>query len=266
MGTRVWNWPASQKLYKDGPLSSFCPHRTSFPESLIPSHSSAKYLCYVTDERYHYWVRFLLIKPTEQRAGVIGLTTALRLHEEGYHVVVIARHRPKDRDINYTSPWAGAHYRPIPDTDAITRFEADLATVSHEKFKSIAEMDESSGVKLMDGFEYFDVPSDAYLKLEGRYSQIDGFRILEASQLPTGVELGVTYKTWCLNSPVYLAWLERRLVLGGVQFIERNLVDLMEAFSIANDIEDSVLINCSGIGFSDRNVYPTRGIILTPEI
>jgi D-amino-acid oxidase len=175
-------------------------------------------------------------------------------------VIVVARHGPKDRDINYASPWAGAHYRPIPDIDDAGHLEADLAIFSHDVFKSIATTDESSGVKLMDGIEYFDNPPDAYLQLQGRYSQIDGFRVLDPSELPTGVKLGVTYKTWCLNSPVYLSWLERQLTLQGVEFIQRNLVDLMEAFHLHQNVEASILINCSGIGFSDMNVYPTRGI------
>lgn len=45
------------------------------------------------------------------RAGVIGLTTAVELAKRGYRVTVIAAHVPGDTDPEYTSPWAGAHWR-----------------------------------------------------------------------------------------------------------------------------------------------------------
>jgi D-amino-acid oxidase len=47
------------------------------------------------------------------RAGVIGLTAALVLAEEGdCDVTVIAKHMPGDNDIEYCSPVAGANYLP----------------------------------------------------------------------------------------------------------------------------------------------------------
>jgi hypothetical protein len=53
--------------------------------------------------------------PAEQadnndRAGVIGLTSALLLSRRGYSVTVAAKHMPGDYDIEYASPWAGANY------------------------------------------------------------------------------------------------------------------------------------------------------------
>jgi D-amino-acid oxidase len=47
------------------------------------------------------------------RAGVIGLTAALVLADEGnYDVTVVAKHMPGDYDIMYCSPVAGANYLP----------------------------------------------------------------------------------------------------------------------------------------------------------
>lgn len=62
------------------------------------------------------------------RAGVIGLTTALVLSREnnyneeegggirskkGYEITVAAKYMPGDNDVEYASPWAGAHYLPL---------------------------------------------------------------------------------------------------------------------------------------------------------
>jgi len=113
----------------------------------------------------------------------------------------------------------------------------------------------------LDATEYFENPSDDYLKLKGRYSEIDGFRVLDASELPPGVEFGTTYKTWCLNPPVYCSWLERQLNLGGVQIVSASLVAILEVFPTLRDIDSRIVINCSGIGFSDPEVFPTRGIM-----
>lgn len=181
---------------------------------------------------------------------------------QGYHVVNIARHFPGDKDILYTSMWAGAHYRPIPDTDATTRRVADFARASYSVFKNIAETDISSGVKVLEGYEYLDDPSDDYSADKwGRYADIDGFQVLEGSQLPAGTKLGITYRTYCVNPPVYLAWLERDLVLGGVQFIRRNLTCIAEVFPLVKDLDVHLVVNCSGIGFSDPDVFPTRGTL-----
>lgn len=43
-------------------------------------------------------------------AGVTGLTSASFLAEAGYEVTIIAAHVPGDSSIEYTSPWAGAHW------------------------------------------------------------------------------------------------------------------------------------------------------------
>ena len=49
----------------------------------------------------------------QNRAGVVGLTTALVLRREGYeNITVVAKHMPGDRDIEYTSPWAAVNYSP----------------------------------------------------------------------------------------------------------------------------------------------------------
>jgi D-amino-acid oxidase len=50
-------------------------------------------------------------------AGVIGLTTGLVLQRNGYQVTIIAEHWPGDFNINYTSPYAGAHIRPYLNLD-----------------------------------------------------------------------------------------------------------------------------------------------------
>ena len=183
------------------------------------------------------------------------------LVRKDYDVIIVARHSPCDRDIFYTSPWAGAHYRPFPDMDPVDRLEADFAFATYPVFIELAQTDSSSSVKTFLGIEYFDDPSEDYADLRGRYSQVDGFRVLERNELPAGVKFGTRYNTWCLNPPVYLARLERQLVNLGVRIIRRHLTSIPEVFSIVNDPDIHTVVNCSGIGFSDPDVFPTRGTL-----
>ena len=52
-------------------------------------------------------------------AGVVGLSTALAVSENlpiRHKITMIADHFPDDSvyEPEYTSPWAGAHFRPFP--------------------------------------------------------------------------------------------------------------------------------------------------------
>jgi len=191
-------------------------------------------------------------------AGVTGLSVAQILSKNGYHVTIVAREMPRHRSLDYTSPWAGAIYRPWPAIDDQSKYEADLARTSYAAFKEIA-LDSSSGVRFVDGFDYFENPSEPYKTLAGGYSDIDDFTVLDESLLPPGVSFGTKYKTWCLNPPVYLQWLERNLVLKGVRFVRRRLNSAVEVFPLFNLEPTAIIVNCSGMGFCDPAVFPTRG-------
>jgi D-amino-acid oxidase len=115
----------------------------------------------------------------------------------------------------------------------------------------------------VEGLEYFDNPSDDYLLLKGRYSHIEGFRVLNTAELPPGVKFGTRYWTYVINPQVYLEWLEKSLNDVGVKFIRRSLESLEDAFNLVNDTENTVVINCTGFGFNDPAVFPTRGKFLT---
>lgn len=39
------------------------------------------------------------------RAGVVGLQSSISLRRAGYRVILLAKHLPGDRAIEYTSPW-----------------------------------------------------------------------------------------------------------------------------------------------------------------
>lgn len=122
-----------------------------------------------------------------------------------------------------------------------------------------AATEPACGVKFGDGYDFLADPSDAYLQLKGGYGDREGFRLLEKHELPAhlGITFGCTYRRWCLNPPVYCAYLLRKFVIRGGKLLKKTLLFLEEGFSLAPAV--NVVVNCSGYGFGDPNVYPVRG-------
>ncbi|PYH95474.1 nucleotide-binding domain-containing protein [Aspergillus ellipticus CBS 707.79] len=207
-------------------------------------------------------------------AGVIGLSSAIQLSRQGYRVTVLARELPGDFDIDYASPWAGSHFRPVPAIKPEDRLEQELMRETYRKMKDLASNHPETGIEFIPAVEYFDTADPAYfdekLIRENGYGSWPEFRILDASELPAqyeSVKLGVTYTAWVLNSPVYLGWLQDQAVQQCVHFIRTRLTALEEAlfvykekFQQGSDSNDVLaVINASGRGFNDPNAFPSRG-------
>ncbi|KAJ4267259.1 hypothetical protein NW762_003363 [Fusarium torreyae] len=212
-------------------------------------------------------------------AGVIGLTTALRVQQEVLStpnkstssIVIIARDFPKDTSINYATPWAGAHYRPCPGDTPQLRQEAKWAETTYNTLDSWTDEDKLvAGVEFMAGEEFFEAPAPEYVNVgedvtRSAYGHLaSSFELLnnedliaankDASHTP---KLGFRYRSYCLNSPVYASFLQRRFQRNGGRVKQYTLASLEEAFALEDDV--SVVINCSGMGFGDPKVFPIRG-------
>ncbi|KAF5977389.1 d-amino acid oxidase [Fusarium coicis] len=157
-------------------------------------------------------------------AGVIGLSTALRVQEQTLShknppsIVIIARDFPNETSINYATPWAGAHYRPCPGNTLQLLQEAVWAKKTYDTLDSWSEKDKlAAGVEFMPGEEFFENPAPEYVDA-----------------------------TKAVSKSVY-SHLESSF----------ELLSSKEVFSIEASV--SVVINCSGMGFGDPKVFPTRG-------
>ncbi|RAL08771.1 FAD-dependent oxidoreductase [Aspergillus homomorphus CBS 101889] len=203
-------------------------------------------------------------------AGVIGLTCAIRLGQRGHPVTVISRESPGDFHIDYASPWAGAHFRPVPITKPADRLEQGLMRETYTELQRLSEKHPEASVQFVPGVEFFDVADPAYfdprLTQENSYASWPGFRVLDPQDFPEGhdtVKLGVTYTAWVLNSPVYLRWLEQEAKKLGVKFIHRELAALEEAVFVSREHEPDrnilAIVNASGRGFNDPHSFPSRG-------
>ncbi|ETN38616.1 uncharacterized protein HMPREF1541_06653 [Cyphellophora europaea CBS 101466] len=195
-------------------------------------------------------------------AGILGLTAAIELQQAASRstdILIVAREFPSDESIQYTSPWAGAHARPIPAISA--------SDFQHNKFSAITDAilrvqsveEPACGVVFMDGYDFLANPSEAYLNLRGGYGETEGFKLLAKDELPQGmgITFGAKYRTWSLNSPVYCAFLLRKFILRGGHTLKQTLTHAQEAFSLRPNV--GTVVNCSGFGFGDPDMFPLRG-------
>ncbi|SCU78083.1 LAME_0A03224g1_1 [Lachancea meyersii CBS 8951] len=206
-------------------------------------------------------------------SGVIGLSIAHELLSCGNlrpkKLHIIAQHFPGEQPISheFTSPWAGAHFRPFPhrpktfDSDAR---ESYYTRVTYQRMKQIAARFPESTIQLMQGIDYLEHPPQEYDgKSPGFNSEsLENFHELSQASLPRGVASGFQYDTYCLNAPEYLNFLMSQVK----QLCETHQVELfmnrmtLQSLSQVHDIcpSNSVVFNCSGKGLQYDGTYDPK--------
>jgi D-amino-acid oxidase len=179
-------------------------------------------------------------------AGVVGLTTAIRLAEAGLSVRVRADRLPAQT----TSANAGASWGPYMVSDPRVLHWSEQTRLTLEK---IAE-DPLSGVRLVRGLEVAPYPVDPPLWALG----VSDFELCSADDLPPPYVCGWRYTIPLVDMPRYLEYLIRRLATVGVVVEIGAVGSFQELIGSAR-----VLVNCTGLGsrtlVPDDEVFPTRG-------
>lgn len=170
---------------------------------------------------------------------------------------------------SYASAWAGAHYRPIAPSTPQLHLEFELATHTYNVMKKIATETPEVGVKFMQSIEYLDRPGEAELGMRDGdvyAGEGDGFRVLGREELEgmVGVKWGCEYEAYCVNVPVYCAWLLREFERKGGRVVRRKLGGLGRAFDVVDEMggggEVPTVVNCSGTNFGeDAKMKIVRG-------
>ncbi|KAK7962662.1 uncharacterized protein PG986_003487 [Apiospora aurea] len=203
-------------------------------------------------------------------AGVIGLSSALQVQSQGHRVTILARDFPGPFEtvdprlqIDYTSPWGGAHNRWVPPTNATEEREHAMALRTFAHMRELNRDYPAAGITLMPGIEYLEAPSPAYQELNAEKAKslgMEGFRLLEPTELPDDkVKLGFEYNSWCVNPMVYCSFLLRRFGYLGGKVVKKEVRSPVEIFEMRELWIVDAVINASGIGFGDPNVFITRG-------
>lgn len=179
-------------------------------------------------------------------AGVVGLTTAVRLLEAGHRVDVLARDLPRET----TSVVAAAlwyPYRALPQ-ERVTAWGA----TTYAALEALAA-EPASGVRLLPGTEvHATVAPDPWW--------VDAVPRLDRVAAPRGYADAWSFVAPVVDMPVHLDWLRARVErLGGT-------LTRMSLGALPRPADDEVVVNCAGMGSrllaGDRTVGPVRGQVV----
>ncbi|SMR48678.1 unnamed protein product [Zymoseptoria tritici ST99CH_3D1] len=224
-------------------------------------------------------------------AGVTGLTSAVTLAEAGYVVTVIAAHVPGDMSIEYTSPWAGAHWRthatvnePVQCDWDVQTLEAWTKLLSQERLANGGrDVDSPTGLKMVDSLEFWDQKKvteelwwapyvQDFKQISILHEPIRSINLRTPADGPK-IKHGAACRAFSINVPKYLLYLQERARAAGAVIFQSPLPTdggfgkaLAYAEGISNAINRGkvdVFVNATGLGAiklcGDTSMFPIRG-------
>src|SRR6266540_5281205 len=176
-------------------------------------------------------------------AGVIGLSCAVRLAENGYEVAVLARDLP----LETTSAIAAAIWYPY--LAAPQEKVARWGRASYDEFVRLSH--EESSIRMRGGVEYLPraTPDPPWA---------NAVRDLHRVRPPAGFADGWSFTTPVVETPRYLPYLAKRLENAGATITRAAL------HALPNNAD--VVVNCTGLGArrmaGDDSLTPVRGQVV----
>ena len=190
-------------------------------------------------------------------AGVVGLSCAIRLLEDGHQVDVLARDLP----LETTSSVAAAiwyPYRAFP-FERVTAWSA----TAYAEFARLASVDPDTGVRMLEGTELHRTKTEDpwWLSAVPGLVRVTARVTVRVTALAEPYVDGWTFTTPVIEMPIYLRWLGKRVSeLGGT--ITRMALNGMPD-------QADVVVNASGLGArliaDDQSVAPVRGQVVYVE-
>ncbi|WWC63896.1 uncharacterized protein I303_106501 [Kwoniella dejecticola CBS 10117] len=211
-------------------------------------------------------------------AGIIGLTTAVRLLEsplyrdEDIPVHIIADHLPNDPlDARYASTIAGAHHLSFADDEdeRQRRWDGRTFEVMFDEWKNEGE---ATGLMAVKQTEMF-VGHDKHLKI---YEEHPDFKIVEMAERPKDIDHAVSFTSLTMTPLTYLNRLLQRIshLSEGKVRIHRYHIPSLSSLTepsvqtlIGKGTPLAVVV-CVGLGaltlggVEDKTVFPTRGQVI----
>jgi len=181
--------------------------------------------------------------------GVIGLTSGIRLLENGYEVEIVAAKIPPDT----TSDVATAYWYPF----RVSPPEKVLpwAAFTYNKYMELAEI-AGIGIGVFNFVQIFDHKvEDPFWK-----PAVSNFIRVGKDELPPGYVDGYIASIARIETPVYMDYLVTRFKDAGGKITKLDKeIESIEEISADHEL----IINCSGLGagkiFNDKEVFPIRG-------
>lgn len=208
-------------------------------------------------------------------AGVTGLTTAYLLSEKGHDVTILAKKFSYDGyDPYFCSNHAGANWHSFATSDDFMMQEYDKP--AYFKFLHLLETEPRSGVVIKKHMNY--VAKDKYEQMNGNFTLpwftnfVEGFRILDKSELPPDVGFGWTYKGVVINTSVYLSYMFGKCLDNGVLYKRKTLSHIEDAKHLhLTGLPAAAVVNCTGLsskflkGVEDNKLVSIKGQVILVE-
>ena len=181
--------------------------------------------------------------------GVIGLTSGIRLLENGYEVEIVAAKIPPDT----TSDVATAYWYPF----RVSPPEKVLpwAAFTYNSYMELAEI-AGIGIGVFNFVQIFDHKvEDPFWK-----PAVSNFIRVGKDELPPGYVDGYIASIARIETPVYMDYLVTRFKDAGgkITTLDKEIESIEEISA-----DHKLIINCSGLGagkiFNDKEVFPIRG-------
>eukprot|EP00123_Amoebidium_parasiticum_P001650 comp12806_c0_seq1/m.7946 comp12806_c0_seq1/g.7946 ORF comp12806_c0_seq1/g.7946 comp12806_c0_seq1/m.7946 type:complete len:349 (-) comp12806_c0_seq1:141-1187(-) len=207
--------------------------------------------------------------PTEAKhvvvlgAGIVGVSTAIRLREAGYRVTLWT----KDTYPGVTSAGCGGFWCPyhIEPEDKVEPWCRETLEVMREH-----AMDEESGVTCMPTVQMYTKETEENLPW---WKDITELEVQEPGSkwVPEGYSSAWVYQTAVADMDVYMKWLRAKLDKLGIPIVEGKELTPPFQSAVVNAKEVLkgdlwVLVNCTGLGanklLGDDLIKPGRGVVL----
>tara|TARA_B100000131_G_scaffold133233_1_gene129855 strand:- start:2642 stop:3583 length:942 start_codon:yes stop_codon:yes gene_type:complete len=185
-------------------------------------------------------------------AGVSGLTSGIRLLENGHQAHIVSDKFSPDTVSDVAAAiWYPFLVKPADRADT-------WGIVTYDVLESLCESDPEAGVRMIDGREYL----RSVVGLPQWNEDIAAFRILESEEIPDGYVFGWEFRAPAIDMKLYMPWLKNRFEeLGGT--FERGVVKSLK------EVDGEIIVNCVGLGArelcNDEEVKPARGQIIFIE-
>lgn len=182
-------------------------------------------------------------------AGVVGLTTAIALLDDGHRVRVITA----DSIAETTSAIAAAVWFPthVGPPDRVLRWgRATFDVLADQAARRVP------GVLMRESLALYREPPGVL----DWTAAVGAVRSARADELPPGYAHGLRFAVPLVEMPRHLPWLGSEIVRCGGTFTRARL----DALEEAGDCD--VVVNCTGLGarelVGDAEVYPVRGQVV----
>lgn len=182
--------------------------------------------------------------------GIVGLTSAIALQENGWKVRIIARER-----FDHTlSEKVGAIWFPfaIEPVEEATRW----GSLSYQRY--IQEQFPGNGVSFIPFTIVYGTSDDTSW---AQKLPKEAIRAARMEELPRGAEKAYVAIVPLAEPPLYLPHLFDRFIANGGQFEQKEITTLQQLSEL-----DTLVVNCTGLGAKiicmDDELVPMRGQIL----